>query len=288
MTTEAATQLSPEEQLLAQVGEQFAGNVEGQKDVFAREERRFIGRTEKMEMAFMPEDVLERSQIDYKSDAFKAAYPHGLAALHIVVKGVDVKFTGVPDEALHLWIPLFGDRPENYGKPKGRRSKAHVISEAFEAVYKRRPYGAENHRFLTGQVAEWGQHLGEATIEGDKREWGWDIPRRALPADYKHEGPVREIPIGRRDEGGAASVAGVAEMSDDEAFEAMVAAVTGLEATERDEASTRILNIQGLPQKFTTAAIDGTILRVLGENKKIEAVDNKIVRHRDFAQATAA
>lgn len=280
MTTDTAV-LNPTAAQIAELEKAFIGG-DGQQDAFARTERRFIGQTTLIETAFMPKDVLERNQIDYDSDEFKAAYPNGLLALHIAIKGVSVKFTGVTDEQLHIWIPLYSDRPESYGKAKGRRSKAHVVSEAFEAVYKRRPYGSENQKFLTGQIAEWGQHLGDAEIQGDKREWAWDIPRKALPSNFKYEGPVTEINIAPRttDTGGAASGPGaVAEMSEEEAIEKMIEAILGLPIDARDEASARILRIPGLPAQWNQEALEGTVLRRLGKEGYIDASgDDTVIR----------
>lgn len=267
------------EEILRQQEAAFVGTEKG-NDAFAREERKFIGRIKILETAFMPEEILERRQIDYASDDFKQAYPHGLMALHIAVEGISVQFTGVPDSLLHLWVPMMDDRPAKYGQPKRRRSNLHIVSEAFESVWKMRPFGAENQGKLVGQVAEWGQHLGDGEIEGDKREWAWDIPRKVLPVSFKYEGPVREINVAPRAAGGGAvaNTSSVVELSDDEAIAAMIAAVNGLPVEDLAECASRILSIPGLPGKWNQHALEGTVMRELGMAQFITAVEENGVQ----------
>lgn len=285
MTTDQNTQLSELELL-----EQQLSGADKKTDPYARQERKFLGETVILETTYMPKDQLERSQIDADSPEFKAAYPNGLPCLHIGVKGLDVVFTGVPDQTLHLYIPVMGDRPEQYGKAKGRRSRAHITSEAFESCWKLRPYGRENQQKLIGQKAEWGQHLGDAEIDGDKREWQWDIPRKALPISFKYEGPVREINIAPRqqDGGSGATAVGVAELSEDEAVERVLAAVLGLDDTDAMTASTRVLEIQGLPGDYNQAAVEGKIFAFLGKKGLILSESGKVVRGPEAPQPVAA
>lgn len=285
MTTDNAPALSELEALEAQLS-----GADKAHDPYARTERRFMAVTKVLETTYMPKHALDRAQIDTDSPEFKAAYPSGLPCLHIALEGIDVTFTGVPDNMLHLYIPVMGDRPEQYGKPKGRRSRAHITSEAFESCWKLRPYGKENQAKLIGQKAEWGQHLGDADIDGDKREWAWDIPRKSLPLSFSYEGPVREINIAPRADSGpsGAATAGVAEMSEDEAVLAVLAAVIGLEDTDAVNACARVLEIPGLPGDYNQAAVEGRIFQFLGKKGLILSEEGKVVYGPQAPQAVAA
>mgnify|MGYP000899023209 CR=1 FL=1 len=260
----------------AQLGEQF-DQVGGANDVFARTERKFIGRIEVIETTAMPEDILERRQVDTKADWFKAAYPQGLPALHIAVKGVSVKFVGVADEMLHIWVPLYGDAPETAGKAKGRRSHAHIIGEAFQAVFKFRPFGTTNQQKLRGAVVLWGQHLGSMAANpatgAEAREWAWDIPRGVLPATYEHTDPVTEINIGRQSEGTDAvqGAGGVAGLSREESIEAVLGVIVGGKIPQALELTAKALEIPGLHPDIQSAGFSGGLLKLLGDEGFIVA-----------------
>lgn len=281
MTTEQqnAAAVDPNAQgtdYFAQLGEQF-DQVGGTSDLFARTERKFIGRIEKIKTTAMPVDILERRQVDTNADWFKAAYPQGLPALHIAVKGVSVKFTGVADELLHIWVPLYGDAPETAGRPKGRRSHAHIIGEAFQAVFKFRPFGMANQQKLTGAIVQFGQHLGSMAANpatgAEAREWAWDIPRAALPATYQHTDPVTEINIGRSSEGTdvVQGAGGVAGLSREESIEAVLEVIVGGKIPQALELTAKALEIPGLHPDIQSAGFSGGLLKLLGDEGFIAA-----------------
>lgn len=270
MTTDKA----PAPSSMADIGAEFADTSE---DVFAREEQFQILKIRELAVEPMPEETMTSRQINWESPEFQAVYGPGPGAmggfpsLKIGVEGVDVKFAFAADGIKRIWVPLYGDQPDKLGQRRGRRSHAHIITLAFEKVYKVRPFGVDIQNDLLGRVARWGQHLGDMELDGDTIEWAWDIPREAYAADFEYDGPVRTIQ-GTQD--GATPAFGAAQVSEDEGNALVVAAVIGLGVDDTAGASQKVMAVQGLPQEWYSAAADQSVLRLAGERELIHAGDD--------------
>jgi len=261
---------------MADVGAAFADTGE---DVFAREEQFQILRIKELGVDAMPEETMAARQINYESPEFQAVYGSGAGAmggfpsLKLGVEGLDVKFAFAADAIKRIWVPLYGDAPDKLGKRRGRRSHIHIVTLAFEKVYKVRPFGVDIQKSLLGKVGRWGQHLGDMELGNETIEWAWDVPREAYPDDFAYDGPVREI-TGNQE--ATAPSLGTDQLGEDEANVLVVAAVVDLAVDDTVEASERVMAIVGLPQEWYTAAADQGVLRLAGERKLITAEDGKV------------
>lgn len=240
---------------------------------FAREERREILQIAELATVAMPDDVMERQQINYKSEAFRGAYSQGYPALLIGLKGVSVSYDFAPDKILRIYVPLYGSDPDKLGQLKGRNSRAHITREAFKAVFGLTPFGRENQAKLIGRTAIWGQHLGDAVLAGQAREWAWDVPREALAPDYKYEGQVRSIQ-GRGAPGAGGTTVGTPALAEPQANAKIVELLVGLSSIDAEIANKRILETPGLPDKYYTRATQGNVLQLAHEDGLITADDD--------------
>lgn len=245
-------------------------------DVWAREEQFTVVVIAEIDTVPMPANILDARQINYNSSDFKEAYPAGLPCLMIGLKGISVDYAFSEDHIRRIYIPLYGTDPTNYGKKKGRRSQAHIVSQAFMDVFKVRPFGASAKEALIGRKAIFGQHLGEAKIEGSQQEWAWDVPREALPDNYKYEGEVRVLQA--RDGGGSGGASvGAAQLDEDEANKLVVAALVGLDVKAKAQAADAIIDIVGLPSEWYDAATNGNVLQLANQKGLVKAEDGKVV-----------
>lgn len=271
--------MTEETKVAPSLDELDAKMLDEKNDPFAREEFKAMFAVALIETAYLPEEELKRKQADYESPAFKAAYPNGVPALHIVLNGLDNFYE--PDNQRHLWIPRYNIRDaEKYGNELKRGSQIHVFTEAWVEVFKFRPFGAENQTKAKGLKAIWGQHLSSFVPEGGaKVEFGWDVPRTRLPDDFTFEGTPRRIAArGSGGEAGGAAV-GSTEMSEEEAGIAIARALVGLTPADQDEAREKVLAIAGLQAEWYTMCVSKeNVIKVAGERGLIDLdADNKIV-----------
>jgi len=224
-------------------------------DAFKRTEMQAMNEIVSLTLAPMPEDMALRRQIPINDEDFKATFPEGFTCLRVEVAGIDKYYE--PDNRRVTYIPLFGHQGAALGRPKGRRSQAHIFYDAFEKAFGFRPTGADGRKRAEGLKAQWGQHLGEAEIEGETREWGWDVPKTRLPDNYKYAGEVQRVKAFAAGGGESGGGVGTAELSADEANAALVTAFKGLEATDTTSAAAKVMEIQGLPGEWYQAAAAG-------------------------------
>jgi hypothetical protein len=245
-----------------------------QNDIWKREEQKTLAQIVELETVAMPAQLLEARQIDADSDEFKQAYgADGLPCLMIGLKGIDVDYAYAEDHIRRIYIPLMGDRPGKFGERKGRRSQSHIVAEAFVEVFKVRPFGTENRERIIGAKVLWGQHLGEATIDDEKREWAWDVPRRRLPDDFEYDGQVRILEARDGGNTSGASSAGTEQMSDEDAEASILGAIVGLNKDDVSGASAKVYDIAGLPSEWYSAAAQDTVF-VLAHEKGLIGVDD--------------
>lgn len=227
-------------------------------DAFKRTEMEAKNEIVSIELGPMPEDMARRRQIPLDDADFKATFPQGFTCLVVTVAGIDKFYE--PDNRRVTYIPLYGHQGAALGRPKGRRSQAHIFMDAFEKCFGFRPVGADGRARAKGLKAQWGQHLGEAEIEGETREWGWDVPKTRLPDNYQYTGEVTRVKAfaaaGGGEAGGGGGVGNV-ELSEAEANAAIATALTGLDPKGEVEAAQRIMAITGLPLEWYQAASAG-------------------------------
>lgn len=248
---------------------------EGEKSAaFARTEFTSIRRVIEVAVKPMPEDIMTLRRIPHESAEFKAMFPQGYNSLYVLTEGIDVYQE--PDNKIELWVPLFGTDAGKMGQPKGRNSQAHVTIAAFQAVYGVSPIGKANQEKLTGKVANWGQHLGGATIEGQQVEWGWDVPRTRLPDTFKYEGEVRHL----KPRGGAAAAGGAVgttELSGDDLKARLAEILTGYTPEQVADANTKVIEEAGLPDEWYAEARkpDGNVMAKAFQAGIIDVVEGK-------------
>lgn len=249
----------------------FGGGQSG-VDPFARTEFSSIRRIKSVTMKAMPEDIMQRRRVPYDTAEFKSVFPNGYICLYVVSEGVDVFYE--PDNETDEFIPLFNTRDGKMGEPAGRNSHAHIYLEAFQKVFGFRPIGSDNQAKAAGLVASWGQHLGDAAIEGQKVEWAWDIPRVRLPDNYEYTGEVRR----QKPRGGAAGApggpVGMVELGGDALRDAIVTALTGLNPMQLTEAAQKINETPGLTDEWYNTARSGeSVLQKAYDAGFIDLVD---------------
>lgn len=248
---------------------------------FAREERIDIFQIAELAVVAAPEDWMERRQINFKAEDFRAAFPDGLPCLLIGFKGISVSFDFAADKIRRIYIPLMDFQGEKMGRRKGRSSQIHVTNEAFTQVFKISPFGRDNQAKLIGRIARWGQHLGDSVMEGQAREWAWDIPREALPVGFVYDGPVRSVQSqggGTQAEG---SVIGTAQLDDSAAIQKVKDILHGRDGMDAAGANQAVLDTPGLPSEWYDAATGGSVLRYAfdkglitpGQNGTVAALD---------------
>ncbi len=250
----------------------------GDDKAFAPQEYFTLAELVDLSLIFLSDERLKAMQVDTESAAFKASFGDGVPALEIAIKGIDVDFAFAEDHIKRIQIPMANTSGRNFGMQKGPRSQLDITKKAFVAVCDVGPFGQANREKLIGLKIRWGQHIGSMDDpDGGSEEivWRWDIPRLVLPGDFTYEGPVRVIQ--GRDGATAGGQVATAELTEDEAIAPMLVILNGQLVEASPMLCNQILdNVQGLPTKWVQAAIDGSLLRQLGEAGHIGQSAGKI------------
>jgi hypothetical protein len=244
-------------------------------DVFARTEMFNVNQIASIDTVAAPEDFLRSRQVDTTGEEFRQTFPEGVPTLRIALKGLSVKYNFDASGEKVILIPLQDIRPGKMGERRKRGSQLHVTLEAFDNVFGLRPFGEANRAKLVGRKASWGQHLGSADIDGEKREWAWDVPRDALAADYEYDGIVKVVGGGNTTGAGV----GVTQLSEEESNAAVVAVIVGLAVEGGEtEAAEKVMGIEGLASEWYTAASSGETLKTAHSRGLIAAKAGKVTK----------
>ena len=211
---------------------------------------------------FLSDDRLKAMRVDITTPEFAAAFPNGVMALEMALKGIDVDFAYAEDHIRRIQIPMVNTSGNRYGQPKGERSQLHITSAAFVQVAKIKPFGTENREKLTGLKYRWGQHIGKGDFDGEERTWRWDIPRLILPADFVFTGEVR---VQQGNVPGGVDTGVSNEMSEEEAVGPILSLIVGQPVEANVDLCDKVLQIPGMPTRWVNGAIDRTLLKQLSE-----------------------
>ncbi len=268
MTTEAETKVPS---TFDELEKHFATD-----DAFEPTELFSLNEIVSVETIAMPERLLSARNIDAEDAAFKSMFPEGIPCIAVGLRGLDVQYEFDDSGLRNIIVEIVNYQGERAGKPKGQNSHIHLLQEAFLEVFKHGLFGPEHRAALVGSKARWGQHFGKAELGGQRRNWAWDVPRSVLPDDFKWEGDIRTI--GKKDAGASgATTVGASELSEEAGLAAILDKTAGRPTEDGEAISGEVLKIQGLPSKYVTAAVAGSLLKGLFDDELINQKSGVII-----------